>query len=118
MEKAIGNEEELIKLNLINEAVGEQMKSQAADDGLDKGKRGTKAIPSQIVGLRRRTEDIIGDAIDNWSDTKIRNYKISSLVSSFEHQSHNTSESVTSSKRKTHRGKRSLKSGVKRVNQK
>lgn len=98
MEKQIINDNNVIKLAILDEAVGEQMKSQAADDGLEKGKRGTKVIPAQIVGVRRRTENIIADMIKN-----------SSFAKSFvkEQQAELTSKKHNMRKRK--RGPRSIR---------
>lgn len=101
-----------IRLKLIEEAIGEQLKSQAAEDGLEKGKRGTIAIPQQIVGSRRRMDDIISDLIDEWSDPNICMKKNHSAQ--YRNQSQNTTGS--SSKHKTHRGRRSKESIKKRVN--
>lgn len=98
MEKQINNKDNVMKLAILNEAVGEQMKSQAADDGLEKGKRGTKAIPAQIVGVRRRTENIFAGMIKN-----------SSFAKSFvkEQQAELTSKTPNTRKRK--RGPRSIR---------
>lgn len=70
MGKQILNQENLIISCILNEAVGEQLKSQAAENGLDKGKRGTKTIPAQVVGCKRRTESIFLDMIKNMSFAK------------------------------------------------
>lgn len=51
----------------VSRAVIEQLKSQAPENGLEKGKRGTVAIPQQIVGSRRSTENIFAGMIkDEW----------------------------------------------------
>jgi len=59
------------KKSLICEAVAEQLKSQAAEDGLEKGGRGTVAMEQQIVGYRRRTENVFASMIkDEWYSKK------------------------------------------------
>ena len=55
------------KVTALSQAVGEQLKSQVAEDGLEKGRRGTIATPQQIVGYRRRPENILAGMIkDEW----------------------------------------------------
>lgn len=104
MEQWIKNQENLIKLVLFEEVVGEQLKSQAAEDGLEKGKRGTKATPAQIVGYKRRTESIFLDMIkEEW----LRN----------QHQNKQLPVQYTIEKRnmrKRKRGPRSIKAILKR----
>lgn len=60
----------MIKINKItafDQAIAEQLKSQAAEDGLEKGRRGTIATHQQIVGYRRRPENIFASMIkDVW----------------------------------------------------
>jgi hypothetical protein len=65
MDERVRSHENLIRLGLIEEAMGEQTKSQAAEEGLKKGKRGTVATPAQIVGYRRRAEYIYSDMLRN-----------------------------------------------------
>jgi hypothetical protein len=48
----------------VDDAVAEQLKSQAAADHLDQGPEGSIALPQQIVGSRRRTENILVDMCD------------------------------------------------------
>ncbi len=68
----IRNEEnDLNRMMLIELAVEEQLKSQGAEDNLEKGKRGTVAIPQQMVGSRRRTEDIFAGMIKNITNVKL-----------------------------------------------
>ncbi len=55
------------KKSFINEALAEQLKSQGSEDGLEKGGRGTVATEQQIVGYRRRQENIlVGMIKDVW----------------------------------------------------
>jgi len=55
------------KISRVGQAVGEQLKSQVAENGLEKGRRGTIATPQQIVGYRRRPENIlVGMIKDEW----------------------------------------------------
>jgi hypothetical protein len=68
----IRNEEnDLNRMMLIELAVEEQLKSQGAEDNLEKGKRGTVTIPQQMVGSRRRTEDIFAGMIKNITNVKL-----------------------------------------------
>ena len=53
-----GSQEILITSAVMEEAIGEQLKSQAAEEGIENGERGTVATPQQIVGYRRGTENI------------------------------------------------------------
>jgi hypothetical protein len=88
------NQEKSIRLELIEDAVAEQLKSQAAEENLEKCKRGTVALPEQIVGSRRRMDDIIIDLVHRWCDREIRV------------QTQNRS---LKARRKHRRGRRSLK---------
>jgi hypothetical protein len=74
----IRNEEnDLNRMMLIELAVEEQLKSQGAEDNLEKGKRGTVAIPQQMVGSRRRTEDIFAGMIkDEWARKELINRQL------------------------------------------
>jgi hypothetical protein len=54
-------------VNHIDRAVHEQLKSRSPVGGLKEGKRGTTVTISQMIGCRRRTENILIDMIDNWS---------------------------------------------------
>ena len=65
MERQRRSQEISITLDLIDDAAAEQLKSQAAAEGLEKGKRGTVATPQQVVGSRRRTENIFIDMSGN-----------------------------------------------------
>ena len=65
MGKQDGSQRNSIKLGIIGNAVAEQLKSQAAEEGLEKGKRGTIATPQQIVGSRRTTENIFIGMLDD-----------------------------------------------------
>ena len=105
MKKQTKNQEELITKEIVKEAAAEQLKSRGADDGLDKGRRGSIATPQQMFGIRRRADAIIIGLIDDWSDPKIRERKIwDRIVQS------NLQLQKPATKRKTHRGGRSQES--------
>ena len=58
------SQEILTRSAIFQAAVNEQLKSQAAEDGLEKGKRGSKATPQQIIGCRRSQEKILNAMCD------------------------------------------------------
>jgi len=116
MKNWLRSQEKSIRSELIGDAVAEQLKSQAADEGLENGKRGTIAIPQQIVGSRRRADDIIIDLLDEWSDPKVRIQKVKNHNAPYKSQPQSTAG--ISSRRKAHRGRRSQESLTKRANRK
>jgi hypothetical protein len=108
------SQDKSITSELIEDAVAEQLKSQAADEGLEKGKRGTIATPRQIVGSRRRADHIILELIHDWSDPKIQLQKTKSPP----HAQYNLplqNMAGVSSQYRTHRGRRSRLSQIKRA---
>jgi hypothetical protein len=60
----------------IADAEAEQLKSQGAADCLDQGPEGSIALPQQIVGSRRRTEDILIDMCDRLKRLGNRHNKV------------------------------------------
>lgn len=59
------------KISRVDQAIFEQLKSQTAEDDLEKGRRGTIATPQQIVGYRRRPENIFASMIKEvWEKEK------------------------------------------------
>ena len=99
-----------ITSELIEDAVAEQLKSQAADVGLEKGKRGTIATPQQMFGVRHRADAIIIGLIDDWSDPKIKVQKIWDRSVQC-----NPKLQGSATKRKTHRGRRLQESYLRRA---
>lgn len=96
MERQHRSQDNSITLELIEEAIAEQLKSQAADEGLEKGKRGTIATPQQIVGSRRRTEKVFLDMSGNIPrQVRSEKFSIRNLITRI-------------SKRKRRRGPRTL----------
>lgn len=62
------------KLSGVGQAMDEQFNGQAAEHGLEKGKRGTIATPQQMAGYRRSTENIfVGMIKDTWFSKKEMN---------------------------------------------
>ncbi len=88
-----------ITSELIKEAAAAQLKSQAADNGLENGRRGTKATPQQMMGTRRRMDDILIDMLLDWSKSRPENRRVVEI----------------SAKPKTHRGRRSQESVKRRA---
>jgi hypothetical protein len=98
-----------ISKSLIADAAAEQTKSQGAEDGLEKGKRGTIATPQQMFGSRRRLDDIVLEMIKDWTPPK--------KPDATDNQQ-DQSPAGKSSKSNTHRGGRSVESLFKRANRK
>jgi len=67
--------------NYILTAIDQQLKSCSPENGLEKGKRGTKALRDQITGPRLGTEILFIKMIDEWrgksifTDNKEKNNK-------------------------------------------
>jgi len=106
----------ILKNIFIDDAVAEQKKSRAAEDELNKGKRGTIATPQQICGYRRRVESVIINKMDEWADPKIRALKIVGYHTMIKNISKREKEANL--KRKAHRGRRSQASINRRTNRK
>lgn len=111
MKTRVGMQEILIRSESIEDAVAEQLKSLAADEGLENGRRGTVATPQQKVGSRRRMDAIVNELIDCWTDSKVLSQKTMNL-----RQLQNAMG--ISSRRRTHRGRRSAESVARRANRK
>jgi len=89
----------------ISHAIGEQLKSQVAEDGLENRRRGTIATPQQIVGYRRRPENILTGMIkDEWFSKEELNQQsqLKQIIKKKNHREHK-------------RGTRSIQSIVKRM---
>lgn len=108
--------EKILNSIFVDDAVTEVLKSQAPEEGLENGRRGTVATPQQICGYRRRNENIIVDKIDEWTDPRIRTLKIDGYHTLIKNEAKREKDEI--SQRKAHRGKRSTKSLIRRANRK